>query len=337
MSHSLAPSPAAKPHAGAPKLHRFASQFLDDHTEHLAWPLNYDQLDRGCFEGTMLELRLPGLQLFRETTSRALRQRGGVQSGAIGIARMCHGEGSLHYQGREASNQLVICGLDQELDMRTPPDCTLAGMVVDTQLLSLSMPLNDTAAPLEQPWVASSFVAESASHATLIDFVTHSLALLGQRPQLLDDERTMNTLRDHALLHIIDTLSQVEESGGPVAAATRQRVVAHACELMLSRPDEPPSLLDICRQVAVSPRKLGYCFQEVLGQSPQAFLRVLRLNAARRELARLDREGTSVYDVAARWGFWHFGRFSTDYKLHFGESPSQTLKRGRARHASTAA
>ena len=34
----------------------------------------------------------------------------------------------------------------------------------------------------------------------------------------------------------------------------------------------------------------------------------------------------SVQDAAARWGFWHLGQFSRDYKRQFGELPSQTLK-----------
>jgi AraC-like DNA-binding protein len=35
-------------------------------------------------------------------------------------------------------------------------------------------------------------------------------------------------------------------------------------------------------------------------------------------------------DAAARWGFWHLGQFSRDYKGQFGELPSQTLKAAEA-------
>ncbi len=34
-------------------------------------------------------------------------------------------------------------------------------------------------------------------------------------------------------------------------------------------------------------------------------------------------------DVALDWGFLHFGWFSQDYRRLFGETPSQTLLRGR--------
>jgi len=36
-----------------------------------------------------------------------------------------------------------------------------------------------------------------------------------------------------------------------------------------------------------------------------------------------------VTDVALDWGFLHFGWFSQDYRRLFGETPSQTLHRGR--------
>jgi AraC family ethanolamine operon transcriptional activator len=34
-----------------------------------------------------------------------------------------------------------------------------------------------------------------------------------------------------------------------------------------------------------------------------------------------------VQEVAARWGFSHMGQFSSDYRLQFGERPSDTLRR----------
>ena len=30
--------------------------------------------------------------------------------------------------------------------------------------------------------------------------------------------------------------------------------------------------------------------------------------------------------VIARWGFWHFSRFSAEYRRMYGELPSQTLR-----------
>ncbi|MCY1555380.1 Helix-turn-helix domain protein [compost metagenome] len=105
-------------------------------------------------------------------------------------------------------------------------------------------------------------------------------------------------------------------------------MVDKACELMMANPDEPPSILDVCSRVGASRRKLNYCFQDVLGTSPTQYLRALRLNGVRRGLREAE-PGATVQDVAARWGFWHLGQFSLDYKKHFFELPSETLARAR--------
>lgn len=38
-----------------------------------------------------------------------------------------------------------------------------------------------------------------------------------------------------------------------------------------------------------------------------------------------DPAGTTVTDIAVRWGFPHPGRFSVVYRRRFGEKTSQTL------------
>ena len=40
-------------------------------------------------------------------------------------------------------------------------------------------------------------------------------------------------------------------------------------------------------------------------------------------------EETTVTDVMTRWGVWEFGRFAGIYRGHFGELPSETLRRRR--------
>ena len=63
-----------------------------------------------------------------------------------------------------------------------------------------------------------------------------------------------------------------------------------------------------------------------LGRSPQAVLRDIRFEAARRELLQGSPD-TKVMDVALRCGLPHLGRFSVEYRRRYGETPSQTLKR----------
>jgi transcriptional regulator GlxA family with amidase domain len=61
-------------------------------------------------------------------------------------------------------------------------------------------------------------------------------------------------------------------------------------------------------------------------------LRNQRLIRARKRIL-LAREGATVKQIAAQFGFTEFGRFSVRYKTLFGESPSVTLARAKLRRA----
>nr|WP_258700568.1 helix-turn-helix domain-containing protein [Pseudomonas sp. B21-015] len=72
---------------------------------------------------------------------------------------------------------------------------------------------------------------------------------------------------------------------------------------------------------------LGAVLSADTGMSPTHWLRLRRLNSARRELLSRTASDTTVAQVAMHWSFWHLGRFSSSYRALFQELPSQTLAR----------
>ncbi|MGL1659539.1 helix-turn-helix domain-containing protein, partial [Vibrio parahaemolyticus] len=80
----------------------------------------------------------------------------------------------------------------------------------------------------------------------------------------------------------------------PIAASQRERrrTVDRARDLMLSVTGKPMTLLDVCREVGVSPRKLAYCFRDQLGITPGTYWKVIRLNRTRKDLLDSAPEGT---------------------------------------------
>jgi AraC family ethanolamine operon transcriptional activator len=107
-------------------------------------------------------------------------------------------------------------------------------------------------------------------------------------------------------------------------SSNRGRLIRRAEDYMQAHLGDPLSVLDLCRELAVSERTLHYAFQEVRGLSPMAYFNACRLNAVRREL-RAAGDTVTVHDIAQRWGFWHTGEFAAAYLRLFGELPSQTL------------
>ena len=73
-----------------------------------------------------------------------------------------------------------------------------------------------------------------------------------------------------------------------------------------------------------SRRTLQYCFEEFLHTTPQAYLRALRLNEARRTLK--SRADQPITELASELGFASASHFTRHYKLMFDELPSETLK-----------
>ena len=83
----------------------------------------------------------------------------------------------------------------------------------------------------------------------------------------------------------------------------------------------------LCQIAGVSERSLQTAFNDVYGEPPSVHLRRRALHTARRVLEGSDAGRTTVTAVAHDHGFTHLGRFARYYKEHFGESPSDTLRR----------
>ncbi|MET7669634.1 AraC family transcriptional regulator [Micromonospora luteifusca] len=104
------------------------------------------------------------------------------------------------------------------------------------------------------------------------------------------------------------------------------RLVRRACALISDHHGEPLTVGDVAQALRVSVRTLQDCFRRELRTTPTAYLRACRLDAAHRAL-RAAEPGASVTTVALQHGFVHLGRFATEYRTRFGETPSTTLRR----------
>jgi AraC-like DNA-binding protein len=85
---------------------------------------------------------------------------------------------------------------------------------------------------------------------------------------------------------------------------------------------------DVAAAVHVTIRALQYAFRRHLATTPTGYLRHVRLHHAHQELLATDpTTGATVTEIAARWGFFHSGRFAHYYRQVYGQSPYQTLSR----------
>lgn len=88
---------------------------------------------------------------------------------------------------------------------------------------------------------------------------------------------------------------------------------------------------DLAKLCCVSSRTLYDRFKKVKGVAPNAYVRERKLLKVRSRMLNVHNGVQNVTEVALEYGFSHLGRFSSEYKQLFGESPSETL-RSRRRH-----
>jgi AraC family ethanolamine operon transcriptional activator len=114
-------------------------------------------------------------------------------------------------------------------------------------------------------------------------------------------------------------------------AGYRFAAMRRAEEFLRDNMDSPFSSRGLCAATRMSERSIEMLFKEAYGISPRAWSQIARLNAARQDLLKDEVEDVRVSDVAVRWGFFHFGRFSAIYRELFGELPSVTATNTRQR------
>jgi AraC-like DNA-binding protein len=174
---------------------------------------------------------------------------------------------------------------------------------------------------------------DPASRRRLITTWAWWLKHARRQPGILTDPGLVELMEQEVIGAVMDGVEPV-----PVTTPLRpSRDVALRAEAFLRQSlDEPVQIDDVCSAVRASRPALHRSFRAALGTSPMAYLKSLRLSAARKDLERA-RRGTTVAAVAMRWGFFRLGCFSGDYRAMFGEKPSETLSRACGRVSTSGA
>lgn len=91
---------------------------------------------------------------------------------------------------------------------------------------------------------------------------------------------------------------------------------------------QPLNVTDLAQAANVSIRTLFKHFKAACGCTPLEYLKLVRLNNARAML-QMANKSTTVLGIALKCCFQNPGHFARDYRLAFGERPSETLERAR--------
>ena len=126
-------------------------------------------------------------------------------------------------------------------------------------------------------------------------------------------------------------LEALVECMGEAPAVCPDAAWFHRAELMrrfedLIRNRPGNSIGSITAALGAPLRSLRAVCAAYLGVTPRSYLRLRRLQLARRALQEGGAVAGGVSDVARRLGFGQMGRFAAAYRNQFGELPSATLR-----------
>lgn len=141
--------------------------------------------------------------------------------------------------------------------------------------------------------------------------------------QPLSSVRVRRSLEEAIVSLVLDLRHNYSDRLRDGAVGVSPYYVKRAEDFIRTNLTEEIDLDDIVRASGVSKRSLHAGFRRFLGTTPIAFLKRLRLEAARNELQSARLNSKSVTEVATEYGFFHLSKFARDFKQQFGLLPSE--------------
>lgn len=287
------------------------------------WNLDFRQLDTGPLEARLNRAVLFGLVVQEVILDRRFHQTGhsppGVLSfGLPGDANLLDWYGSsakpgsvMNFNRRNGFDAVSEAGFSATT-LSMPTEL----LVAEAQMLGYSTTAEQIADGAQQ------FLANPKEDLRIRRVSQAILASLSRDPPITSGIQELESdLRQLIISVVVDDKRAIP----PQTRARREQAVRRALEIIRATNGMIP-LAKVCEYAAVSDRTLNRAFKLRFGVSPKRYTVATRFCAARKSLRNAGTH-TRIADVAYDLGFWHLGRFASDYSNMFAELPSETVFR----------
>jgi len=288
------------------------------------WSLVFHQLDRGRLRTELEQIGTDRAILSRTRFNRALDQRGCPPPGLLTFGFLDADGPDVRWCGREAGKYTLLNfnGAGGFESVSQPGHHGFTFSIPEDQLAVVAGTVG--AREFEQCLDAVTeappfFTAEVGALRVLARELCDSSH---RDPGLLMSPSFQERLEFELPYHLVSALASAEPESGTYTS--RRRAIKKARALIEDRLGKPPTVRELCDHAGVSWRTLDYAFREHLDMTPQAYVKAIRLDKVRRLLR--TNSCASVALAARRCGFRHMSKFAADYRSHFGELPSDTLR-----------
>lgn len=294
------------------------TRFLDQSALKSILPssVSWAQLERGSLDVRFHLVDEAALRFSARRVNLAVRFTAEIEPNRIVLGTFASPRGNTHWFGAPMEPGAIAVSRG-ELDIRTGGPITLSGLAIDTNAFHAQFPNSPDAADLADKLSRDAVVRKPAAAARLHAIIRSVCS--GIVPGRLGSGAVVPLLA--SALEDLDE-HHVERS----QCLNRRFAAVRACEAHMREHVGSTLTLSTLSQVAhMRSRSLINAFEAITGYSPMDYLKRLRLNGVYTSLRQADRKQIRIIDVAMDWGFWHMGHFTRDYRILFGETPSETL------------
>ncbi len=289
-----------------------------------SWQGEIDQVSRGRIAGRLRIVRGNLTRVAGVECNQSLAVRGRNTSELISIYPVLDRQSSDSWLGCPLRpGQIVVGGQDHEFQLCTSKPASVWGLHLSREVLTEAA---RTLCNSEELALPGSVVIFSAPSEAVARFKRQLLRLLDMGladPEFLKSPEG-RSIELECIRALVAALLSPSNPPEQFTRSIRSQLLSRAENFLRARLNEPIGMIDLCRAMDANDRTLRLAFRERYGVGPMTYFRILRLNAVRTRL-RKDPD-CSIAEAARTYGFVHLGNFAADYRLQFGERPSQTVR-----------
>jgi len=296
------------------------SDDFEQHSEALApaWQVGFNQLSKGAFHAELQYLQTNHCLLYTEHWNQRLQVAGESPEGYLMLGATASAD--FIWDGSPLrQQQLGIKHSKEDLDFTISGEHTV--VLVPYETLGTIIGEERAQALLSNRHTISC----NAAISTEFNRTVHSLANRFHRTTAADDKATIAAHVDFEIGKLLNNVVGTRSDERHQADLNlRRKSLVRALKITRNH-RLPVTIPELASQVGISQRTLTTAFQESFNIPPTTYLRRMRLNRVRRDLRRSSTETTTITKIGSNWGFTELGRMAVEYRVLFGESPSETL------------
>jgi AraC family ethanolamine operon transcriptional activator len=292
------------------------------------YDLDLIQLDRGSFSATLQQITCDPVFINRISSTRRFEVHGMPPPGlrTFGIPTT----NCLPFTWRNqfsSGNTIQIYKPTTELGMVTHPFFEAIDVSIPEE--TLNMLSNQWGYPELEKLIGTKemIVCHPEIMKHLRDTLQTICITVDNKPDSLKHDIGLQDLIKYVVPHLlIQALMTAETKVAKTVPDKRSRILELAIDHIKNTPHDKVSLNQFCSDNDINIRSLQRAFIDQYGITPKLYAKAYHLNSVYKKLLQSNTKTNRIADIASHHGFWHMSQFATDYRRHFGELPSETLK-----------